>query len=148
MNLTHICYIVLTTSRVISIPSSWPPTLTAATGRIPSHSVLSDSAKKTNWKSRRYTPTPLWPSQEGREGESVTFAMPNLTFSSFPSCIGKRFAMIEAVLSLAAIVCRFDISSSMEEEAIDWHFIGTLKPQNFGCSFTARVNRPRTTEAE
>jgi len=54
----------------------------------------------------------------------------------YSSCIGKKFAIIEATLALVAIIRRFDVHSKLSDDELVWQFEGTVKPINFKCSFT------------
>jgi cytochrome P450 len=56
------------------------------------------------------------------------------------SCIGQKFALMEAALILAIVVPRFDILSHTPPENDGWGFIGTMKPVDFKCSFSC-VNK-------
>mmetsp|Transcript_109293 Transcript_109293/g.163466 ORF Transcript_109293/g.163466 Transcript_109293/m.163466 type:complete len:508 (-) Transcript_109293:18-1541(-) len=80
--------------------------------------------------------------KENRESEPSANAFSFTPFSAGSrNCVGKKFALTEAILALVHVIRDFDVVTDVQEEDIHWDIEGTLKPVNFYCSFIPRENK-------
>lgn len=109
-------------------PSSPPPALSAA------------AAKTTTTTTLPYEAPPISP-QSSKDGNPLNSPFQYVPFSLGPrSCIGQRFALLEASVILARIIRGFDLELIDKRQGVTPLELLTVRPSRLLCRLTPRLH--------